>query len=128
MEANDLSFNTYDEDLYLANLAANDSTRMYDWLADSRSTHHITNRRELFSSYEPTPEATVHGVGGKITQVVGRGTLMLTAQYGTQKRLLRLEKVNYIPSNKYNILALGRWDTDGCRYQASNGMLTLYNC
>jgi hypothetical protein len=122
-----LSDHTYDDEMYQANLAANESSRMYDWLADSGSTHHITNRREIFSSYEPTPEATVHGVGGKIIKVLGRGTVMLSAQFGSRKRILRLERVNYIPSNKYNIFALGRWDSQGRRYQASKGVLTLYN-
>ena len=117
----------YDYNVKYANVASNESIRMYDWLADSGSTNHITNRRELFSSYEPTPEATVHGVGGKIIQVEGRGTVKLIAQYGTRKRTLYLEKVNYIPSNKYNILALGRWDSHGRRYQASNGNLILYD-
>jgi hypothetical protein len=116
-----------DDDLYLAQLAANENARMYDWLADSGSTNHITNRRELFTTYEATPDATVYGVGGKNINVVGRGTIHLTAQYGTRTRTLRLDGVNFIPSNKYNILALGRWDTQGRRYQASDGTLTLYD-
>jgi hypothetical protein len=116
-----------DENVNVSNLAANKTDRMYDWLADTGSTNHITNRREIFSSYEQTPEATVHGVGGKIIQVAGRGTITLIAQYGPRKRILRLENVNYIPSNKYNILALGRWDSQGRRYEASKGELILYN-
>jgi transposase InsO family protein len=115
------------DDMYLTNLAANEASRLYDWLADSGSTNHITNRRDIFSSYEPTPDATVQGVGNKIVKIVGRGTVLLTAQYGTRKRLLKLERVQYIPSNKYNIFALGRWDTQGRRYQAANGALVLYN-
>src|SRR6266566_610854 len=117
----------YNNNVNYQGLASNTTDRMYEWLADSGSTNHISNRRELFSSYELTPEATVHGVGGKITQVVGRGTVNLTAQIGTRKRTLRLENVNYIPFNKYNIFALGRWDSQGRRYQASNGELILYN-
>lgn len=132
METETLTEETFIEEnddykMYLASLAANENARMYDWLADSGSTNHIANRRELFSSYERTPEATVHGVGGNITQVAGRGTIVLTAQYGTRKRTLRLENVNHIPSNKYNIFALGRWDSQGRKYKASNGELTLYN-
>jgi hypothetical protein len=103
----------FDYNVQYGNLAANSSDCMYDWLADTRSTNHISNRHKNFSSYEPTPEATVHGVSGKIIQVVGCGTVILTAQYGTQKRTLCLENVNYIPSNKYNIFALSRWDNQG---------------
>ena len=117
----------YDYDVNLASPAYNEDARMYDWLADSGSTNHIACRRDLFSSYEQTPDATVHGVGGKIIQVAGRGTVSLTARYGSRKRILHLENVNYIPSNKYNIFALGRWDSQGRRYQACNGELILFN-
>jgi len=118
--------NISDPNVY-TNVATNESTHMYDWLADSRSTNHITNRWELYSSYEPMLGATVHEVGGKISQVAGWGTILLTAQYGTCKRTLRLENINYIPSNKYNIFALGRWDSQGRRYEASKGELILFN-
>jgi hypothetical protein len=119
--------NEYENDVYLAS-TVNENSRMYDWLADTGSTNHISNQREIFSSYEPTPDVTVHGVGGKTVQVQGRGTIILKARYGTRERTIRLERVNYIPSNKYNILALGRWDSQGRRYEASGGQLTLYNC
>jgi len=55
---------------------------MYKWLADTSSTHHISNQHEIFSSYEPTLEATILGIGGKIIQIAGQGTITLTAQYG----------------------------------------------
>ncbi len=81
---NDIS----DQNVNVSYLAANKTDRMYNWLADTGSTNHITNRREIFSSYEQTPEATVHGVGGKIIQVAGQGTVTLIAQYGPQKHIL----------------------------------------
>src|SRR5260370_9313894 len=114
-----------EDDMYLTSLAANESSRMYDWLADSGSTHHITNHREIYDSYEPTPDATVHGVGGKIISVLGRGTVKLVAQYGTRKRVLRLDNMSYIPTNKYNIFALGRWNSQGWTYKATDGELIL---
>jgi GAG-pre-integrase domain len=117
----------YNYDVNFASPAYNEDARMYDWLADSRLTNHIACWRNLFSSYEQTPDTTVHGVGGKIIQVAGRETVSLTAQYGSQKRILHLENVNYILSNKYNIFALGKWDSQGCRYQACNGELILFN-
>ena len=101
---------------------------MYDWLVDSGSTNHITNWWELYSSYEPTLGATVHRVSGKITLVAGRGIQLLTAQYRTQRHILQLENVNYIPTNKYNIFTLGRWDSQGRRYEASKGEIILFNC
>ena len=111
----------------LASLTSNEVSHMYDWLADSESTNHITNWHEFFSSYEPTPGATIQGVEGKIIQIEGHGTIKLTAKYGTCEWILHLENVSYIPSNKYNIFALGRWDSQGQRYQVSNGELILFN-
>ena len=73
------------------------------------------------------PGATIHRVSGKILLVSGWGTILLTAQYGMCKRTLQLENINYIPTNKYNIFALGRWDSQGRRYEASKGELTLFN-
>jgi hypothetical protein len=66
---------------YLASQAStnDDSSRLYDWLVDSGSTNHITNQRELFTIYGETPGATIHRVGGKITQVIGRGKISLIA-------------------------------------------------
>jgi hypothetical protein len=118
--------NQYQYDVYLAS-TVNENSRMYDWLADMGSTNHISNQRKIFSSYEPTPDVTVHGVGGKTVQVKGRGLIILKAQYGTCERTIRLKRINYIPTNKYNILALSRWDSQGRRYEASGGQLILYN-
>ena len=69
----------YDYNVYLASRASNSETRMYDWLANSGSTNHIMCRCNFFSSYEPTLDVTVHGIGGKIIQVEGHGTVSLVA-------------------------------------------------
>jgi hypothetical protein len=105
---NSLFDNIYNYNVHYANLAFNKDYHIYDWLADSGSTNHISNWCEIFSSYKPTPEATVYGVGDKITYVIGCGTVLLTTQYGTQKHTLCLENGDYIPTNKYNIFTLGR--------------------
>jgi len=75
----------YDYNVQYGDLTENTDDHMYEWLADTRSTHHISNQREIFSSYEPTLEAIIHGVGGKITQVAGQGTVFLSAQHGMRK-------------------------------------------
>ena len=117
-----------DIDMYLTSSTDNDdASRVYDWLADLSSTHHITNRREFFQSYEPMPEATIHGVGGAISKVKGRGTITLNARHGKHMQTLILENVNHIPSNKYNIFALRRWDNKGHKYQASSCKLTPFD-
>lgn len=109
-----------EDDLFIDNInmflaftdQSNINVPVYDWLADSTSMHHISNYHKLFHTFELTPEATVHGVGGKISQIMGRGSISLNAQYGLQQQTLNLNNVNYILSNKYNILALRRWATN----------------
>ena len=66
-------------------------------------------------------------VGGMRSQVLGRGTITLIAKYGMYMHTLNLENVNYIPLNKHNIFALGRWDNNRRKYQASGSKLTLMN-
>ena len=117
-----------DIDMFLASSnQSNINVPIYDWLADSASTHHISNRHELFHTFEPTPGATVHGVGGKTSQIMGCEEISLNAQCRSQNRTLNLNNVNYIPSNKYNIIALGRWVTDGRKCSMSDDVVTLYN-
>jgi len=106
----------------------NESAHMYDWLADSRSTHHISNCHELFTFFEPIPNATPLGIKGKIISIKNKGTIKMITQYGTWEHILCLENVSYIPMNKYNIFTLDRWDCLECQYQAKDSNLILYNC
>ena len=105
----------------------NEISCMYDWLADSRATYHISNQHEYFSSYEQMPGAIVYGIGNNTTKVEGWGTVYLITQYCEQRCILHLDHVNHIPNNKYNIFTLGRWATQGHTYKATNMGITLYN-
>jgi hypothetical protein len=98
----------YNYNVYLTSCASNSETCMYDWLVDSRSTNHIACQCNFFSSYKPTLDVTVNGIDGKTIQVEECSIVSLVAQYGTQKHILHLENVNYIPLNRWNIFALGR--------------------
>jgi hypothetical protein len=68
----DLTDTAHDHDMHFTSICSNESARMYDWLANMGSTNHIMNWPDLFSSYEPITNATVHEVGSKTTSVVGR--------------------------------------------------------
>jgi hypothetical protein len=35
----------------------------YDWLADCATTSHVSNRRDVFTSYHAANDTIVHGVG-----------------------------------------------------------------
>jgi len=55
------NFNNQDVTNYSTN---NEHTLYYDWLADSTTTSHITNRRDTFVTYEPIQNTPITGVGG----------------------------------------------------------------
>ncbi len=120
----DLKNDVYMHDAYIG---MNFSLRMCDWLVDSGSTNHIVNDWKLFTMFQPMKNAIVYGIGGKTTQVLGCGTVPLTARNGEIVHEITLTDVNYIPSNKYNIFSLGHWDADGRTYRAAHGNLTLYD-
>ena len=97
----------------------------YDWLADTATTSHVSNCLEAFTSFKPLKDAKVTGVGNTFAQVEGRGTIKLESQIDGQKFVIELNDVLYIPSNKQNLLSLGRWDTAGGQYIGGKGQMTL---
>ena len=91
-----------------------DSSRMYDdWLADSRTTSHITHRRDVFIKYAPIREIPILITGGLKTHAVGRGELNLRSECDGNVFILELTNVLYVPGNKNNLLSLGRWEKEG---------------
>ena len=111
---------------HVNNMSENDEPLIfYDWLADSATTSHICNQRGAFVNYKPVMGKTVAGVGNHQANVEGRGTVELESNYNGYKYLLRLENVLHIPSNRNNLISLGRWDQAGGRYTGGGGVLIL---
>jgi hypothetical protein len=52
-----------------------------DWLADSATTSHITNQRDLLTEYKPTPNLKVAGVGNVSAAVQGKGAVILHTEF-----------------------------------------------
>jgi transposase InsO family protein len=98
----------------VANSSINDeATLYYDWLADSATTSHITNRRDTFVTFQPIQDTPITGVGGLQAQAEGRGDVCLNAVHNGITYPLRLCNVLYVPGNKSNLLSLGRWIAKG---------------
>jgi hypothetical protein len=97
----------------------------YDWLGDSASTSHVANRRDAFKSFQPLADTIVSGVGDKKTKAKGRGTVELKSSFKGRKYTLELQNVLYIPTNRNNLISLGRWDKAGGSYKGGGGLLTL---
>jgi transposase InsO family protein len=114
-------YNSYDENDIDVSLSSS------DWLADSTTMSHITNQRNLLEEYKPMPNLRVAGVGNVSMAVKGKGTVILHTEFQGRKYSLQLESVLYIPTNKNNLLSLGRWEKGGRQYVGRNRELTLVN-
>ena len=97
----------------------------YDWLGDSATTSHVCNRCEAFKTFHPLIGTTISGVGNVKAKAKGRGTVELLSTYDCHDYILKLENVLYIPTNRNNLISLGRWDKAGGRYIGGGGALTL---
>ena len=97
----------------------------YDWLADSATTSHVSNRHDAFKTFQPLTDTTVSGVGNVKTEAKGRGTVELEAIYVNRKYILELKNVLYIPTNRNNLISLGRWDKAGGHYKGGGGEIIL---
>jgi hypothetical protein len=97
---------------------------LYDWLADSTTTSHVTHQCDAFIIYIPMGNAAITGVGGD-TNIAGQGTIELILKCNGQDFVLILEDVLHVPSTQNNLISLGRWDAAGGRYTGGGGAITL---
>ena len=96
----------------------------YDWLGDSATTSHVCNQREAFKTFHPLT-TTVSGVGNAKIRAKGKGTVELRSSYKGQKYIIELKDVLYIPTNRNNLISLGKWDKAGGTYKGGQGELIL---
>lgn len=102
----------------------NEPTCYYDWFSDSATSSHVTNRRDIFLPYQPLHNTSVVGVGRNKAKVEGKGTIEIQSQYNGQTFRLKLQDILHIPTNRNNLLSLGRWDAAGGTYIGGGGKLS----
>ena len=116
----------YNLNFHYATSTMNESSYMYEWLADTGSTNHICITHDLFLTYKAMHNSTVLGVGGNHIAIKGCGTIYLTTCHGETRTTLKLKHINYILTNKYNILSIGRWETNGHGCTLWDNTITLH--
>jgi len=90
----------------VSNVGNDDAMILYDWLADSATTLHVTNMHDAFIKYTPLRKP-VHGVGNAQTHAEGKGTIRIKSMVNGKQYDLTLTDFLYIPTNQQNLLSLG---------------------
>ena len=83
---------------------------LYEWLADTGTTSHITHWRDAFATYELILKVRVSGVGGVQSFAIARGTVFLQVECNGMLQTLQLHNVLHIPENSNNLLLLRHWE------------------
>ena len=122
----DLEANVADKFDNSVPISMNDQTnQLYHWLADTGTTNHITNSREIFATYTPLNDISIAGVGPLRTNAVGKGTIYLQSRCDRYLHTIELNNALHVPENRNNLLSLGRWEQAGRSITLSQGNITL---
>ena len=123
-EDDEIEYYNYNGSTYNTN-EIDEPVAYYDWFGDSATSSHVTNQRDIFLTYQPLRNTSVIGVGKLTAKVEGRGTIELKSRYNNKTYILRLHNVLHIPSNRNNLISLGKWDAVGGRYIGGGGKIIL---
>jgi Pol polyprotein/gag-pre-integrase-like protein len=118
-------YNFNSDNTYNMHAEINEPVCYYDCFADSATSSHVTNKRDIFITYQPLHNMSVVGVGRLKAKAKGRGTIKLESRFNNKIYILRLKNVLHIPTNKNNLISLGKWDTAGGRYIGGGGKIIL---
>jgi hypothetical protein len=94
------------------------------WVLDTGATNHMTGSREVFAELDTQIYGTVKFGDGSITQIEGRGTIIVTYKNGVHRTLTG---VYFIPRLKANIISIGQLDETGCRVVIDDGILWIFD-
>jgi hypothetical protein len=94
------------------------------WILDSGATNHMTGVRMVFSEIDLRVHGTVRFGDGSVTNIEGRGTILIKCKTGGHKAL---KGVYYIPRLKANIVSLGQMEEAGYKIILESSFLKLWN-
>jgi hypothetical protein len=113
-----------DEQKVYADLGATEGGDHDRWVLNADTTNHMTGSREIFAELDLQICGTVKLGDGSITQIEGRGNIILTCKNGGHRTLTG---VYYIPLLKASIISLGQLDETGCRVDINHYVLWIYD-
>jgi len=80
-----------------------------DWYADSGATHHMTDKKHFFTSFESVKPGSwhVYGIGGIKLEVLGVGDIEIETVVNGEKKSGKLNGVLFVPKIGANLFSLG---------------------
>lgn len=85
----------------------NKKTDKDSWYVDNGATSHVTNRRDVFRTFEVFDEPhKVMTANGEVIEAIGKGSIQLEADINGHKELLVLTNVWYVPSIERNLFSV----------------------
>jgi hypothetical protein len=113
-----------DEGKLFAQLGENGGGDGARWILDSGATNHMMGVRAVFFDIDLRVHGTVHFGDGLVTNIEGRGTILIKCKTGGHKALTG---VYYIPHLKANIVSLGQMEEAGYKIILESSFLKLCN-
>jgi len=83
---------------------------MIGWMICALPHMLVVNHKDAFMNYQPLKGKQVQDVSNLVTQAEGQGTVQIELNISGKKYISTLDNVLYIPTNRYNLLALKWWD------------------
>ena len=98
----------------VVNISSHETT----WVLDSGASHHVTSRRDFFSSYTPGDYGVVKMGNDGFAKVVDTGTICLQTNMGFK---LILHQVRHVPDIRLDLISTGTLDDEGYSHASQNG-------
>lgn len=94
------------------------------WLIDSAADVHVCNDRSLMTEYHEKPTKIGGSTANDFSPGRGRIRLWLGLEDGSERMILNLRNVYYLPSSPCNLVSLGLLNDSGIFLD--NGNVTFY--
>jgi transposase InsO family protein len=98
-----------------------------DWIADSGTSSHISNSRDLFIDFTPLANHTITGLGEHKVMAIGKGTVKLDFKVDGNYVTNVLKDVLYTPEAANSLLSISKLDDAGGEAIFRRGWCTLTN-
>jgi hypothetical protein len=95
------------------------------WILDSGATNHMSGDQDAFTEIDPRVQGTVQFGNVVVTNIVGKGSIILKCKNGENKALVGVYLISRLTTN---IVSLGQLEEDGHKIMLQSGFLKIWDC